>query len=274
MRDLGKDINITINGLTVSYIDDGPEEAPVIIFIHGFPFNKLMWHLQTEALKEKYRVLAYDIRGFGNSDAGMEEFSIGLFVSDLLSLMDTLKIKQAVLCGLSMGGYIALHAIESYPERFSGLVLADTNCLADSAEAKDKRMKTIERIRENGIEKYADESLNKLFAPESFTNNLAGISDAREMILKTPEQSLYRTLHALSERKETCGKLPEISVPVHIFVGKEDIITPLDASHHMHEKIKHSVLFIIDHAGHLSNLENPWAFNYRLKKFMSSIKSI
>ena len=121
MRTKGKNIRITVNNLTVSYNDEGPDEAPVIIFIHGFPFNKSMWDMQVEALKDTYRVIAYDIRGHGNSDTGNEDFSIELFVNDLLLLMNTLKLNKTMLCGLSMGGYIALNAIENYPERLTRL---------------------------------------------------------------------------------------------------------------------------------------------------------
>ncbi len=123
-----------------------------------------------EVLKENYRVIAYDVRGHGNSDAGTEDFSIDLFATDLLNLMDALKIDKAILCGLSMGGYIALNAVENYPDRFDALILSDTTCTADTPEAKEKRMKTIESIRKNGVEKFADESITNLFAPESFVD--------------------------------------------------------------------------------------------------------
>ena len=182
-----------------------------------------------------------------------------------------MKIDKAVLCGLSMGGYISLNAVSNFPERFDALVLSDTQCIADTPEAKEKRMKAIENIRKNGVEKYADESIKNLFAPESFITRKEEIADVREMIIKTSEQSLCNTLLALAMRKETCTKLHEIKVPVLIMVGKEDILTPPAAALLMDEKIKNSSLHIIDHAGHLSNLENPYKFNYELKKFVSSV---
>jgi len=87
-------LKLTVNDLTVSYIDEGPSNSPTIILIHGFPLNKLMWVKQIETLKENYRVIAYDIRGHGNTDAGSDKFSIELFVNDLLRLMDALMIKK------------------------------------------------------------------------------------------------------------------------------------------------------------------------------------
>jgi len=263
---------ITVNNLTVSYIDEGSANSPAIIFIHGFPLNKIMWEKQIELLKEKYRVIAYDIRGHGNTDIGNDNFSIELFVNDLLSLMDALKIEKTILCGFSMGGYIALNAMINSPERFNALLLCDTNCAADMPEAKEKRMKAIETIKESGLEKYTEESLKKLFAPISFSKNLEEIAIVREMIMKTSRQSLYKTLHALAERKETCTLVHNIKVPVLIMVGKEDEITPPKVALLMHEKIKGSTIHIIDQAGHLSNMENSTEFNNKLSQFLLLIK--
>jgi len=264
-------LRISANNQTVSYIDEGSTNAPVIIFIHGFPLNKAMWNKQVGELKESYRVIAYDIRGHGNSDAGDDDFSIELFVTDLLSLMDALKIDKTILCGFSMGGYIALNAIENYPGRFSALLLCDTNCAADLSEAREKRMKAIESIKEKGLEQYAEESLKKLFAPLSFSKHKEEIAIVREMIMKTSKQSLFQTLHALAERAETCTKLHEMKVPVLIMVGKEDEITPPEVALAMHEKIQSSTIHIIDHAGHLCNLENPEQFNNQLRKFFETL---
>ena len=260
--------NIKVNNISVSYIDEGPIHDQTIILIHGFPLNKSMWDKQIEEFLHNYRVIAYDIRGHGNSDAGDVDFSIDLFVKDLLGLMDKLKVDKAIVCGFSMGGYIALNAIENHPERFNALVLCDTNCSADTAEGKEKRVKTIESIKEFGLELYAEESIKKLFAPVSFLIQLKEISLVRDMIMKTSNQSLFKTLHALANRKATCSKLHEIKVPVHIMVGKEDEITPPDVALSMHEKIKGSTIHIIDHAGHLSNLEKPKEFNNQFIEFL------
>lgn len=271
MRNFGKNISITANNVAISYTDKGPDNAPVVIFIHGFPFSKEMWDKQLEALKENFRVIAYDGRGHGNSMPGTDDFSIELFVKDLLSLMDVLKIEKSALCGLSMGGYIALNAIENHPQRFNALVLCDSSCKADSPEAKEKRMKTIEGLRESGIEKFADDGLKNFLAPESLAKKEL-VAEVKETIVNTAEKSIIKTLLALSKRKETCSKLSEIKVPVLILVGEKDTITPPDVAQFMHEKINGSVLSIIENAGHLSNLENPGQFNNQLKKFFEKLK--
>jgi len=271
MRSIGNNISITINNLSVSYSDHGPDDAPAIIFIHGFPLNKSMWDIQVEALKENYRVIAYDIRGHGNSDPGIDEFFIELFVNDLLRLMEKLEIEKSILCGLSLGGYIALSAVLKHPDRFDGLILNDTQCIADTPEIKENRCQAIIRITKNGVEQYADEIIKNLFAPESFSKKKNVIVAVKEMIISTPKQSLCNTLHALAERKETCDQLPEINIPVLIMVGKEDKITPIAAAQQMHEKMFNSKLEIIQQAGHLSNLENPTAFNAHLMNFLELV---
>lgn len=273
MRNTGNNLRIIVNKLSVSYIDEGPDDAPVIILIHGFPFDKSTWSKQVDVLKRDYRVIAYDVRGHGNSDTGPVDFSIELFVNDLIEFMNALEIDRSVLCGLSMGGYITLKAIENFPDRFQAIVLCDTNCIADSAETREKRMKTIESIKEHGVEHYAKESLKNLLASESFTTRRDEIAIIREIITNTSVESLSQTLHALAGRQETCSKLTEITVPVLIMVGKDDQLTPPSASQNMHKEIKGSVLSIIDQAGHLSNMENPDDFNAQLLDFLASLKT-
>ncbi|WP_291125166.1 alpha/beta fold hydrolase [Flavobacterium sp. UBA6031] len=271
MRYFGNNIKTLVNNLEVSYTDQGPDDAPVLIFIHGFPLNKSMWNKQVEVLKEDYRVIAYDIRGHGESDTGTEDFSIRLFENDLIMLMDKLKIDKASLCGLSMGGYIALNAIVYNPERFDSLVLSDTSCLADTPEAKTKRVNAINSILEKGVNNYADESVKNLFAPESFSTKETEIVSVKEMICNTKEVSICCSLLALSARKETCNKLSGIDVPVLVLVGEEDKITPPEVSKMMYENIKDSTLHVIQHAAHLSNLENPGEFNNQLQRFFETV---
>lgn len=272
MRYLGKNINLFLNNLMVCYTDDGPDDAPVIIFIHGFPLNKSMWNKQLTALKQQYRVIAYDVRGHGESESGdASVFSIENFAHDLVYFMDALKIDRASLCGLSMGGYIALNAVENYPHRFDSLVLCDTSCFPDTPETIDKRMKTVETIEKNGLLRYADTSIKILFAPESLITKGIEIDAVKEMILNTSVQSVSKTLLALCVRKETCTLLPLIQVPVLVLVGEQDTITPPTTASYMHENIKDSALHIIKHAGHLSNLENSADFNKQLKTFFASV---
>jgi pimeloyl-ACP methyl ester carboxylesterase len=254
----------------VSYVDEGKLRATPIIFIHGFPFDKSTWEEQMEALQPDYRVIAYDVRGHGDSNPGMEEFSIQLFTDDLFLFMDALNIEKAILCGLSMGGYIALQAIKQEPLRISGLILADTQCFADTEEAKEKRFKTVDHIRENGLKQYASDSVKKLFSETSLRDKTEIVSAIERTILKTPVDTICNTLIALAGRMETCSALPLITVPVLIFVGAEDKVTTPEAAQKIQELIPGSALRVLEKAGHLSNLEAGDSFNLHLQNFLKS----
>lgn len=267
MHSIGSNKTVTVNSVLLHYYDNEAKGIPVI-FIHGFPFNATMWDLQVKALNGSHRLIAYDVRGHGASEAGNVEFSIELFVSDLITLMDLLKLEKPVLCGLSMGGYIALLAAKEYPERFKGLVLCDTQCVADTPEGAEKRIATIEKIKTSGVQVYAEEIITNLFAPSSFTNRPTEIEIVKQMILATSEESLCNTLRALANRSDTCESLAKFKMPVLIIVGAEDKITPPYAAKELHRSIKGSDLAIIESAGHLSNIEQPEKFNEELKKFL------
>lgn len=261
---------IEVNGVQISYHEAGSVNALPLVFIHGFPFNKTMWAGQLTALKNKYRPIAYDVRGHGKSEAGKADFSIDLFANDLLAFLDALKIEKAVVCGLSMGGYIALSAIQKQPERFAALVLADTQCGADTPEGKDKRMKTIAFIQKNGLEVYAEESLKNLFASASFQSHAQVVMFIHQSILNTPAEVVCRTLQALADRKESCSYLPKIKIPVCVIVGNEDKITPPAVAQKMADAISDSKLVIINKAGHLPNLEEPAVFNKVVLDFLTT----
>lgn len=256
----------------VSYIDEGQRNGIPIVFIHGFPFNKSTWEEQLEVFRETHRVIAYDVRGHGESNPGMQEFSVQLFMEDLFLFLNALQIERAVLCGLSMGGYIALHAVQQQPLRVAGLVLCDTQCFADTEEAKEKRMASIEHIRANGLKQYAADSLKKLFSEASLKNKSELASAIEKVILQTSSDTICNTLVALAGRMETCSALPLVNVPTLILVGAEDQITTTEASQKMQELISGSALRILDDAGHLSNLENAESFNLHLKNFLGQLK--
>jgi 3-oxoadipate enol-lactonase len=228
-----------------------------------------MWERQLNQFQYTCRSVAYDVRGHGNTKADTGEYSIPQFTNDLFDLITALKIENPILCGLSMGGYIALHAIALHPEKIAGLILSDTQCMPDTDEVRDKRMKAIASIEQNGFEQYASDTVKNLFAPSSFENKKEEIAFIKETILMTTPDSVCKTLMALANRKEKCSILPKLSVPVLILVGEADKVTPVAAAKKMHELIKGSDLHVIPGAGHLSNLENTPEFNRHLSDFLN-----
>lgn len=271
-RVAGENLTIAVNDLAVNYDDNGPVFAPAVIFVHGTPFNKSVWDLQAEVLKSNYRVITYDLRGHGATRSeNRQPVTIDLLTEDLIGLMDALQLERAMICGISLGGYIALNAIERFPERFNALILSSTQCARDSEETIIEREKTLRILKEKGKDAYADEVMRDLFAPTSFTTRKEEIRMVQRMIVDTPVDSILSTTTALSGRRETCSNLWSIQVPVLIMVGKEDVITPPEAAQFMRDNISGSVMHVIEYAGHLANLENTHEYNELFKKFIDKV---
>ena len=270
MRATGNNIEIRVNGVTICYDDLGKDTMP-IIFIHGFPFDKNMWKPQVDFFKTSHRVITYDIRGYGKSFIDREKASITLFADDLVKLMDGLQVDKAIICGLSMGGYISLNAVNRFPERFHAIILSDTQCISDTPETRQKRFKTIDQIESGGLSDFADAFIKNIFCKESLSEKKEIVDRIKNTILSTSPETLTGTLTALAERWESCSSLDFISVPALILCGREDIITPPIQSEFLNLNIKNSTLHIIDNAGHMSNIEQPDTFNKHLEDFISGL---
>ncbi|WP_018343750.1 alpha/beta fold hydrolase [Cytophaga aurantiaca] len=272
MRTKGYNQNITVNNFNISY-DDLGEGATPVIFLHGFPFNKTMWQSQLFSLQTITRVIALDIRGFGASKDEDTSLSIGLFADDLIKFMNALCIDKAIICGLSMGGYIALNAVQRFSSRFSGLILCNTQCSADTKEGKEKRYKAIEDIDANGVTPFNEQFVNSIFYKGSFLNKKETVEAVRGMIFSNSKKSIQMGLSALADRSEACSSLQAVNIPTLIICGREDAVIPMKQSEYMHSVIKGSTLRIINHAGHVSNLEHPLEFNKHLFDFISAMNT-
>lgn len=248
----------------------GPAMALPIVLIHGFPFSRAMWRPQVEALKKEFRVISYDIRGHGRSPVGDGLFTIELFVDDLLGLLDELNISRAVLCGLSMGGYIALRAAERAPERLAGLILADTRSEADANAAKVLRAGAIQSIAEKGPGPFAEEFVKGLFSKGTLAASRPCVEVIMRIMNGNSGLGMRGTLLALSARPDMTAFLPSIRVPTLVIVGEEDALTPPALSQAMAKAVPGAELAVIAGAGHLSSLENPEAFNARLLSFLQA----
>lgn len=268
----GYNLSIEVNNFILSYDDVGEGGIPVI-FLHGFPFDKSMWHVQLDALKTSHRLISCDIRGFGKSNDEASALNIDLFGDDLIMFLDALSIDKAIVCGLSMGGFIALNALKRYPDRFSALILCDTQCIADTTEATEKRLKAIEEIKADGVAGFNDGFIKKVFHKDSLKNKKKLVEQLKTVVYANTPHIIIQGLLALASRTETCSILPSIDIPTLILCGRQDEVTPLAQSEYMHEHIKASILHIIENAGHVSNLEQPDAFNKYLGDFLDVVTS-
>ena len=264
----------SVNNCLIHYIDIGISTAVPVVFVHGFPFSHKMWLTpggQTEALASSHRVIAYDVRGHGDSEIGDGQYTIELFVDDLVALLDHLSIVKAVIVGLSMGGYIALRLAERAPDRVRGLVLCDTKSEGDSNEAKIKRASSIKAVKANGPRLFAEGFVTSVFTPENLGAKPEAVRMIQSVIERTAPISLCGSMLALAARTDTTAALPNINVPTLIMVGEHDALTPPAASQSMKDKIPNSELHLIPNAAHLSNIENPVEFNKHLVEFLQRI---
>jgi 3-oxoadipate enol-lactonase len=228
-----------------------------------------MWKEQVQMLQEKnLRIITYDLRGHGQSGAGDGQYTIELFVDDLVALMDNLKITKTILCGFSMGGYIALRAIERNPECFNALILCDTMSAADSNEARLRRAASVKAIKKEGVLPFAEGFLKAVFAPQSFSTKADAVDEMRKIIQSNPPAGICGALLAMAGRTDTTESLGKIHVPTLIVVGEHDNVTPLAAAQVLNNKILHSRLQVIGGAAHMSNMENPAAFNECVARFL------
>jgi 3-oxoadipate enol-lactonase len=267
-------MNVMLGGLPFHYVENGSRDALPVVFLHGFPFSHAMWEPQLEAAGKRFRVIAYDLRGHGDSYVGDGQYSIEGHVDDLIALLDQLQIASCVIVGLSMGGYVTLRALERDPGRFRAAVLCDTRSEADGDETKLKRFASMAAVKTRGSAFFAEGFVKAVFAPASFDRHPAAIARIRSIIAATSPLSIAGTLLALASRTDTTPSLGNITIPVLIMVGESDATTPPAASRSMHERIPGSELHIIPDAAHMSNLENAHAFNMHLLAFLDKVAAM
>ncbi|ASS49122.1 MAG: alpha/beta hydrolase [Candidatus Fluviicola riflensis] len=267
----GSNLIAEIDNFNLFYDDFGEGDTP-IVFLHGFPFSKAMWQGQINFLKSRHRVIAIDIRGFGRSKNEETTLSIDLFGDDLVMFMDKLAIEKAIICGLSMGGYIALDVLKKFPHRFEAVILCDTQCIADTKEGKEKRYQTIEEITANGSREFNEEFIKSVFHEDTLNTKPELVESLRNVVFSNSDKIITNGLTALAGREETCSMLSGVTIPTLIICGREDKVTPLEQSEIMHASIKGSVLRVIDKAGHVSNLEQPEEFNKYLLDFVTVLE--
>jgi pimeloyl-ACP methyl ester carboxylesterase len=224
-----------------------------------------MWDAQRAALEGRARFVAFDVRGVGRaSSQGSVGFMLEHVVDDLFEVMDRLSIPAAMLCGLSMGGYVALRAVERAPERVRGLLLCDTQSRADDDAAKLRRADAIRKVLRDGVAAYAEAFLPGALSPHTLAQHRDVVSDVRRMILASSPQAVVASLLALATRTDTTAALARIAVPTCVLVGEHDEVTPPAVALEMAGQIPGARSVVLPNAGHLSNLENPEAFNAQL----------
>ena len=252
----------TLDGRRVRYLEAGVG-WPVLL-LHAFPMNADLWRPQLERAPDGWRLIAPDM----TAKPGAE--SVEGMASDVLRLADHLEIERTVIGGLSMGGYLTFAAYRQAPDRFAGMLLANTRAAADTPEVRKGRDRMIALAREKGAAPIADEMLPKLLGATSLRERPEVTERVRLIAESLPPESIAGALAAMKQRPDSTALLERISCATLVVGADEDVVTPLSEVEQMQDRIPRSRLVVLHRAGHLSNLETPEQFSQALTDFFAS----
>lgn len=259
-----------INDATFHYLESG--RGLTIALVHGFPLDCRMWQNQVDALSDRYRVIAPDLRGFGRSLSD-EPFTIASLADDLRLLLKELGALPCILGGLSMGGYVALAFARKYASDLRGLMLIDTKAEADVPAARENRNRMIEQVRTSGTEAVADQMLSRLLCPQTIQQQKELTQKVRQIMLSQSPQTIQNALAALRDREDYTQDLPMIRVPTLLIYGEHDIVTPPTVGQQMAGLLPNPTFVTIRGAGHLAPMEQPHDLNTAIRRFAEAVAS-
>lgn len=246
----------------LNYTERG--QGPALVFLHAFPLESSMWGAQVDFFATAYRVITPDILGFGGSQPP-RPWTMHEMADEVVALLDELKIERCILAGLSMGGYIALPFTFAHPNRVERLVLAHTRARADLDTERVARNAMIEELKKDGVATLPDKMLPRLLGPaasESVRNAV------RASIQKTTADADIHAVTAMRDRNDQTAGLGRLECPTLVIAGSGDAILKVEDSQAMAQAIPRAEFVVIPNTGHLSNLEDPPAFNRALDSFL------
>jgi len=253
-----------INGIEIDYTIEG--QGAWVVMSHSLACDRSMWDEQARFLASRYRVLRFDTRGHGGSTAPVGAYTLDMLAEDLLGLLDALSVAAPHFIGLSMGGMIGMTFALKYPQRFRSLVLCDTSSRMP-AEAGPIWEGRIKIAAEQGMQALVEPTLQRWFTEPFYKANKAMMSRVGQMIRNTRPAGYIGCCRAIPKIDAT-DRLGAITCPVQVVVGEQDVGTPVAMSRAIHDAIPASELVVIPSASHLSNLEQPAAFNKALGDFL------
>ncbi len=271
MRSRGQAMPIApLSDCHLFYRDEG--QGPVLLFVHGFPLDHTMWSHQIAEFRSSHRVLAVDLPGFGQSSHAAGEMSIVGFADRMAEFLDQINVTEKVtLCGLSMGGSIAIQFALRHPHWLSRLILCDCRAVADSAEAQAMRHALADRVLQEGTECVAQSMPARLFAESTIELLPDIVLSIQSVIRATALQSVAGGLRALANRDDVASRLPEISIPTLVIVGSEDMISTDDEMQQIAARLPQGALLRIAGAGHMAPLESPAMVNAGIRSWLAQL---
>lgn len=260
---------VSLNGITVGYDDEGIGDP--LVLVHGHPFDRSMWRPQVERFSRSHRVIAADLRGYGETSVLPGKTPLSTFARDLAALLDNLTIGRVVLGGLSMGGLIVMEFHRLFPDRIRGLVLADTSPQAETGAGRRARNDMADRLLHEGMGPYADDVLPKMVAPYNITAIPEVADHVLGMMRRTSPEGAAAALRGRAERPDYVDMLARITVPTLVVVGRDDEFTPVIDAQLMHDRIPGSRLAVIEGAAHMPNLERQAEFDAAVQDLLDAV---
>ena len=251
----------------------GEGDADPLLMLHAFPLNGRMFEPQMGALSGSRRVIAPDLPGFGHSPRTPAQPDVGYYAGCVEAMLDRLEVPRVVLGGVSMGGYVAFECVRAFPERISGLVLANTRPDADTEEARETRKEMALRVAQEGIGVLVDLQMGRLLSDRTRTHNRDLVEKVKEIILQNTPDGAVAALGAMRERPDSTETLAQINVPTLVVGGGEDAISSPEVMGEMAARIPGARHVTLPGVGHLSNLEDPDGFNEALMEFLESART-
>ena len=263
-------MRVNIGGIEIGYDEAGTGERTLLL-LHAFPLNRQQWRGQLDDLpaRARLRVIAPDLRGFGESALETGPATVEQWASDTLALLDALRVGRFVLAGASMGGYVAFEVLRRAPERVERVILVDTRATPDTSEGRQAREETARFVEQNGATALFDRDAPKLFSHMILQGQPEIVAQARRIAgLNTPI-GLAAAARGLGLRPDSTGDLPAIACPALVLVGEQDTIAPIADARLLFERIPNATMEILTDAGHLANLEQPERFNRMLAEWLT-----
>jgi 3-oxoadipate enol-lactonase len=257
---------IGTNGIEIHCEISKEKDAPVVVLSHSLSCSMAMWEPQLEVLEPHFRVLRYDMRGHGKSEAPKGAYTLDQLAADVIGLLDAFGLDRVHFVGLSIGGMIGQCLALKYSDRLRSLSLCDTAPVIPE-EAKPLFEERMTRARDGGMEALVQETLERWFTQPYLNQNPPEVDHIRKQILGTPVAGFIVCSHAILGLNFV-ERLSEIKLPTLIIVGEDDPGTPVEASQAIHQRIGNSKLVVLPSAAHLSNIEQADAFNAALISFL------
>lgn len=262
-------MRLKANGISLNYAFSGHQGAPVVVLHHALSVNRGMWDMVARALEDEYRVLRFDARGHGQTDAPDGPYEFETLSKDALGLMDMLGIDKAHFLGLSMGGIVGQHLGLLAPDRFESLTLVSTQARVPD-EGKAAWNDRIAAVKERGMEGQVQPTLQRWFTESFRATGDPVLDDIAQMVRKTPVKGFIGWGLAIREL-DIADRLPQIALPTLVIVGEHDPGTPVAAAQLIHDKIEGSELRIVEDASHQVPLERPQEFLNMVTSFLATV---